>query len=167
MKIIESVNRGIEKTETYLVVIILTVMIVLSFAQVVLRNFWSQGILWGDILLRHLVLWVGFIGASLATREQKHINIDLFTRFLGKVPKTIIRLVINLFSALVCFLLADAGYTFVLDEKAMGTVLFGEIQAWYFQIIIPVGFLLMSLRFLFEAVSSIFSGTENTAEVAK
>ena len=82
MKILDTINSWIEKAETVLLVVILSVMILLSFLQVLLRNFFEQGILWGDILIRNLVLWVGFIGASLATRENKHINIDLFTRFL-------------------------------------------------------------------------------------
>ena len=82
MKILEKINAWIEQTETALLVLVLGFMVVFAFLQVVLRNIFDEGILWGDILLRHLVLWVGFIGASLATREQKHINIDLFSRWL-------------------------------------------------------------------------------------
>ena len=68
MKILNFLNKWIEKTETVLLIVILTVMILLSFLQVLLRNFFDQGLLWGDIFLRNLVLWVGFLGASLATR---------------------------------------------------------------------------------------------------
>jgi TRAP-type C4-dicarboxylate transport system permease small subunit len=122
-------------------------MVLLAFVQVVLRNLLDQGILWADILLRNLVLWVGFIGASLATREEKHISIDLLTRILPGKWKNFARFFMNIFALLICLLLAEAGWTFVMDEKLYGTKIFGEVPAWYFQIIIPLGFLLMAFRF--------------------
>jgi TRAP-type C4-dicarboxylate transport system permease small subunit len=48
----------------------------------------------------------------------------------------------------VCYLLANASWTFVQDEQMMGTVIFADVPAWYFQTIIPIGFFLMSFRFL-------------------
>lgn len=152
MKILNQINTGIEKLENVLLVFILSVMVLLAFLQVVLRNFFDQGILWGDILLRHLVLWVGFIGASLATREEKHINIDLFTRFLSEKGKHVSGIVTGLFAVFVCYVLADAGWTFVQDEMMAETTIFNEIPAWYFQLIIPFGFLLMAFRFLIIAL---------------
>jgi C4-dicarboxylate transporter DctQ subunit len=155
MKLIEKINHSIEQVETVILVIILSFMVLFAFLQVVLRNIFDEGILWGDILLRHLVLWVGFIGASLATKESKHINIDLFSRFLSDRGKLINKLITTLFSVFICVLLTNASWKFVLDEKSMGTEIFSGMPAWYFQIIIPVGFLLMALRFLVQSIESI------------
>ena len=153
MKCLDKINSYLEKAESILLVIILSVMVLLAFLQVLLRNFFDQGILWADIFLRHLVLWVGFIGASLATKEEKHISIDLLTRFLSKRNQHIARLITNLFAFIICLILANAGWTFVQYEKSGGTILFSNIQAWYFQIIIPFGFLLMAFRFLLLSLS--------------
>jgi TRAP-type C4-dicarboxylate transport system permease small subunit len=122
-------------------------MVCLAFLQVMLRTLFDHGILWGDIFLRHLVLWVGFIGASLATRQEKHITIDLFGRMVTGRWKNMILVLTNLFSAGICLLLADAGWNFVMEERVAGTIVFSEIPAWYFQIIIPIGFLMMAIRF--------------------
>lgn len=154
MRAIEKLNSWIENAETVVLITVLGLMVLFAFLQVVLRNIFNEGILWGDILLRHLVLWVGFIGASLATREQKHINIDLFGRFLSDKWKNIARLVTNLFSVFICYLLADAGWKFVQNEQMMGTEVFAEIPAWYFQTIIPIGFFLMSFRFLVLSINN-------------
>jgi len=148
MKILETINKNIARVESALLVFIVTVMVLMAFTQVVLRNLFDQGILWGDIFLRHLVLWVGFIGASLATRQEKHITIDLFGRMLTGKWKQAVSLLTNLFSAFICFLLARAGWNFVMDERTAGTTLFNNIPVWYFQIIIPFGFYLMVFRFL-------------------
>ena len=69
--------------------------------------------------------------------------------------KLVVRLITNLFSVFICYLLADAGWTFVQDEQMMGTVIFADIPAWYFQTIIPIGFFLMAFRFLTLALDNI------------
>jgi len=152
---LEKLNSWIEGAETFVLILVLGIMVVFAFLQVVLRNVFNEGILWGDIFLRHLVLWVGFLGASLATREQKHINIDIFSRFISDRGKVVVRAVSNLFSVFICYLLADAGWTFIQDEQMMGSVIFADIPAWYFQIIIPIGFFLMSFRFMILALGNI------------
>lgn len=148
MQFLETINKNIAKIESALLVLIVSSMVILAFLQVVLRNLFDQGILWGDIFLRHLVLWVGFIGASLATRQEKHITIDLFGRMVSGRWKSLVKVLTNLFSAGVCLLLGGAGWNFVMEERVAGTIVFNDIPAWYFQIIIPIGFLLMMVRFL-------------------
>ncbi len=150
-------NTWIAKIEGGLIVLVLTIMVVLAFFQVAMRNLFDEGLLWGDSFLRHLVLWVGFLGASLATREEKHINIDVFTRFITKQWQAIPRIIIHLFSVVVCWYLAEAAMTFVSDEITYKTIAFGDVPAWYLQIIIPIGFLLMMFRFFILALQNIIS----------
>lgn len=158
-----SILKGLEKTllavERSAVVLLLTTMILLAFLQVILRNVLSVGFLWADPLLRHAVLWIGFLGASIATRQGKHINIDLVTRFTSPRVTNLVRVVTNLFAALVTFLLAKAGWVFLQSEMLSNETLvtIGEtgLKAWWFQVIIPGGFALMSFRFLLKAVEHI------------
>ncbi len=148
MVILRRINDFIASLEEWFLVIIVISMVLLAFLQVVLRNILGQGILWGDPLLRHLVLWIGFVGASLATRSEKHINMDVFGRLLSKKAKLIAQIIINLFAITVTWFLTSASWRFVMAEKEFGDTLFGNLPVWYFQIIIPVGFLLMSIRFV-------------------
>jgi len=155
-KHINSINNIVAKIETIFLIIILLTMIFLAFLQVILRNFFSSSILWGDTFLRHLVLWVGFIGASLATKENRHINIDALSRLLSKTKKRIVVIVVNFFSASVCFFLMRAAITFIKSEKQAGTTLFADIPTWIFQLIIAIGFGLMMFRFLIHSLENIF-----------
>ena len=157
MKILSAINTWIARIETILIVVVLTIMILLAFSQVVMRNIFDEGLLWGDIFLRHLVLWVGFLGASLATREEKHINIDLFTRFIPEKWQVIPRIIIQLFSVVICWYLAGAAYKFVMDEITYETIAFGNVPAWYLQIIIPIGFFIMMIRFFILALQNTVS----------
>ena len=79
----ERVDRAIDRVETAIVVLFVSAMMVIAFLQIFLRNVFTTGLSWGDMILRNLVLWIGFIGATLATREGKHINIDVISRSLS------------------------------------------------------------------------------------
>ncbi|MGH2569375.1 MAG: TRAP transporter small permease [Bacteroidota bacterium] len=147
MKFLQRVDALLNKVEGTLLITFLAIMLVMAFLQVVLRNFFSFGFLWADILLRHLVLWIGFLGAALATSQERHISIDAFTRFLPERVKHAARVITNLFAAVVCYYLMTAAFTFVQSEKEAGTAIFAEIPGWYAQIIIPVGFGLLMVHF--------------------
>ena len=159
MKLIKWVSRVLSAIERSLLVFILGTMILLAFLQVVMRNVFSTGFLWADPLLRHLVLWVGFVGASLATQQEKHINIDLVTRFLSVRSVNLIRIFTNAFAGTVCFALSRAAWTFLISERLNEGALFtaGSIDypLWWFQLIIPVGFGLMTFRFFIRTVEHV------------
>ena len=166
MRILQKINSHIAQVESWILVAIVLIMVVLSFAQVVLRNVFDQGILWGDVFLRHLVLWVGFIGASIATQEEKHINIDVFNRFMKWKSKYFAHAIVSIFAAVVSYLLMKAAWNFVMDEKEYATMLFGDIPAWYFQIIIPIGFGIMTVRFIINCLQKLMDGFSNKVEHA-
>ena len=152
-------NEALGRVEKFLMAVMLSVMILLAFLQIVLRNVFSTGISWGDPLVRYLVLWVGFVGASLATKEGKHITIEIFSRWFPGHRSLYLKAISDLISAFICGLLTLAGWTFVQNEAQMGAATFLKIPAWIPQIIIPVTFALITLRFVFSffgALANIF-----------
>lgn len=154
MTFLRRVDSFLNKLEGGLLILLLAVMIVLAFLQVVLRNFFAEGIFWADILLRHLVLWVGFLGAALATSVDRHIGIDAFARLFSSRTKSGIRIVTNLFAVAVSFLLFNASRTFLQFEREDARELFLGIPEWYSALIIPVGFGLIMVHFLIRAFAS-------------
>ena len=152
MDLILRLDRVLSRIESAALITVLAVMVLMAFLQVILRNFFSYSILWGDTFLRHMVLWVGFLGASLATREKKHINVDVLSRILSPEKRRWVNMVTALFSAFVCALLSKAAYVFVLDERSAGTELFLNLPLWIFMVIILIGFAIMTFRFLLQAL---------------
>lgn len=159
MTYLNKLNYWISRFEEWVLLIVVIFMVLMAFLQVVLRNLFDVGILWGDILLRHLVLWVGFVGASIATKENKHINIDVLKRLLSEKWNKRVQLIIDLISAFVAGYLGVAAWRFVMDEKLFGTTIFNDIPVWYFQIIIPIGFFLISIRFIISGLNQFYGET--------
>ena len=156
METLRKINTYLARFEEWLLVVIVLFMVTLAFLQVILRNIFAENLMWGDPLLRHLVLWVGFIGASLATKENKHINIDAMSRFLKGRIKTAVQALISLIAMSASLILCSAAWDFIMMEREYGGPVFGNVPAWYFQIIIPIGFGLMSLRFFIQALEQVY-----------
>jgi TRAP-type C4-dicarboxylate transport system permease small subunit len=147
MKRLDRLDHIISRVENILIVFMLSLMIIMAFMQIVLRNLFATGFSWADVLVRYLVLWVAFIGASLATREGKHINIDVFSRWISGKTKGYIKTICELCSLIICALLAYAAVKFILFETQMGGTTFFGLPVWLPQLIIPITFGLMTFRF--------------------
>lgn len=137
--------------EDLLLVAILTTMIVLAGTQIVLRNVWDTGIAWVDPLLRVLVLWIGILGAMVATREHRQISIDVLSRFLGPRARNVVCVATDTFAAFICALLAFHGTRFVLTEFDAGSLAFASVPTWACALIIPLGLGIIAVRYFVSA----------------
>jgi TRAP-type C4-dicarboxylate transport system permease small subunit len=153
MKFLYFLDRHISRLEQILIAALLTVMILMAFSQIVLRNFFATGIAWGDSLVRYLVVWVGFIGAAIAVKEDKHITIDVLSRQITRVGESTIQAISHFSSAVICGLLTWAGIKFIWLEAQMGGTAFFNLPVWVPELIIPVTFGLMSLRYTLRLIS--------------
>ena len=150
----QALRAFVHGLEGSVLALLLAAMIVLSFLQVLLRNLFDSSLLWIDPLLRHLVLWVGLLGAALASRAGRHINVDALSRLLGPRLLRGAHTVTNVLAAVVTLLLAHACLKLVLEERAFPRVVFLSLQIWQVQLVMPVAMLLMSSRFLGQAVDA-------------
>ncbi len=148
MHILKQIDRFLEKIESHLIVLILSLMIVLSFGQMLLRNFFDMGIVWGDTLLRQWVLWLGFLGASIAVRHDKHISIEIFSELSSLFWNRIIKAFTRFSAGIISGFLAWAAWSFMLFEKDADSVLFLNIPVWIFQTILPYSFIVIAIRFI-------------------
>ncbi|TXR54972.1 TRAP transporter small permease [Reinekea thalattae] len=122
-------------------------MILLAVTQILLRNFVGISLFWIDPFNRLLVLWLALLGAMVATREREHISIDLLRHYSDRLWFKTLQRIAYFFSALVCALVAFHSSRFVYDEFVYQTTTFSNLPAWPFQLIMPIGFLVMALRF--------------------
>lgn len=155
MKFWERLDEAIGRLEKSLMVIFLGLMIVAAFAQIALRNFVGVGLPWSESLVRYLVLWVGFIGASLAAREGRHITIEVIKLRPSAGGRRYLAAVSQLCAVVVCTLMTWAAVKFVRDDAQIGTRTFLELPTWILETIIPATFAIMSLRFLLRAIRAL------------
>jgi TRAP-type C4-dicarboxylate transport system permease small subunit len=113
-----------------------------------------------------LVLWIALAGAVSASRSDRHINIAVLDRFLPVLLKKLVKLVIHLFTLIICAIVAWFSLQFVLTSREYGDLILGNVPAWYLQAALPLGFALIAWRyllFLLTGIAALF--TEDAATV--
>jgi len=138
--------------ESGLLAALLATMIGVAAFQVIARNLFDFGLLWGDGLVRVLVLWVTLLGGMVASRYDEHIRMDLVGKFLEDRWNRVLRRVTSAFTALVCGLFAYHSARFVWLDYQDGVLAFAAVPAWVCETIMPVGAAVMGLRYLLHTV---------------
>lgn len=138
-------SRLVRVEKTFAALSILAIL-GLSLSEIIARNVFHQGVSGADTAIRHLVLWVAFFGAVLAVSDNRHVKVDVAVVWLPKNFLAWVARPFSAFAAVVCGMLAMAGYTFwheewlavPPDEKWVAAML----------VILPLGFGLLALHFL-------------------
>jgi TRAP-type C4-dicarboxylate transport system permease small subunit len=131
--------------ENGLLIALLALMVSLAGAQIVFRNLLDMSILGVDQWLRLLVLWVALLGAVAASREGKHIRVDVLSRWFPGRVRAGAQALTDVFTIGVCLLLAWQAWRFIQAET--GIKAFGALPGWVAELILPVAFTLIALRY--------------------
>ncbi len=123
----------------------LLLLLILSLSQVILRNFFELGFSEIDIVSRHLVLYVTFMGAALAIENSQHIKMDFLSSLLKAQTKEKLVLPLLFLSGFICSIFFYYALQFWLEENQYS--LPNEQLALYLALIVPAGFFTLSLHF--------------------
>jgi len=145
---VERAQMILYRVEDSILVGLLLLMITLAVLQIFLRNLFDTGIVWSDVLVRILVLWVGLAGAMVASRQGNHINIDILDRFLPERAKVVVSFVVEVFTAFICAIVAYYSLQFVQMEFADGGMAFAKVPVWLCEAIIPFAFVVIAIRYV-------------------
>ena len=145
------VLTALRRLEDGVLALILAAMIGLAAYQVIARNLFDTGLLWGDALVRVLVIWVAMIGAMVASRNDDHIRIDVLTRFAPPRWRRPLTRFANAFTCAVLGVFAWHSYRFVRFEHEDGAIAFASVPAWACEAVLPFGAAVISLRYLLHA----------------
>jgi len=133
--------------ENAALIILLGGMIILAVGQIILREVFATGFIWVDPLIKLMVLWLAMVGSVAACRDDRHIRIDALSHILPDGLVKITRIVVDIFAALVCGVIAWHTYRYLQLEIEFDDRLLIDVPAWWVHVIVPVAFLLASYRF--------------------
>jgi TRAP-type C4-dicarboxylate transport system permease small subunit len=149
MKFLKSLQAVIIKIECFSVIFLLLLMCILAFSQVVMRNLFNFSFVWADVVVRMSVLWIAILGASIATSERAHIHINFGTKPPPKPYDSYLEAFLTLLATTVCFFFSLVALEFVSVEIASETVVDAlNAPEWVFTTIFPIGFIVMTFKFL-------------------
>ena len=129
----------------------LVLMAVLPVLEIVLRTVFGAGIPGNSGYVQNLTLWVGFLGAMIASRERRHLSLSTGMVSLSpRLDRTTDMLAAAL-SAMVACGLSWASFQFVRAEMESPARIGGWLPIWLAEAILPVAFAVIALRFVAQA----------------
>jgi len=163
MTLLKKLVKTLHFLEDAILVVIFLSLMALAFTQIGLRNFFDGGWVWADSALRILVLWLAMWGASVASRHNHHIRIELAPYYLPKSWQRFNTILCDLACAIISGVVAYYSFQFVVEEYSQGGIAFAHIPVWLCESIIPVSLTILAFRFSAQTLASVLR-TEDILE---
>ncbi len=150
MKLLDRLSRTVNRGVEYLLFLLGLSMALIVALQVFFRYGLNQSLFWSEELARYILVWLTFLGASVAYRRGVHPGVDIFytrlPRRLQQAASVLVHLsAIGLFGVMIFFGWRFAAFVRLQISPAL------NLPKWIIFSIIPVSgaiLLLHGLSFL-------------------
>ena len=142
--------RVLGRVEVLVASATLVAMAVLPIAEGLLRSLFGVGIPGVGPFVQHLTLWVGFLGAALAARDDK-LLVMATAQFLPERHQRRAKVFSSAVAAGMSALLGWASLDLVRIEREGGVEIAAGVPVWVGQLVMPVGLMLIALRLVWRA----------------
>lgn len=130
-----------------MIILLLSAMTLLTFAQVVARYVFNSGFVWALEVTTYMFAWLVLIGISYGVKVGFHIGIDAVVKLLS--PR--LQRLVGLFAAMLCLVYAGilliGSYRYVDTMHMLGVEAEDiAVERWLLAVILPIGFFLLGWR---------------------
>ncbi len=144
----------LHRTEEGVGIASLVLLLLLPLSDFLARKFFGEPIPGSLITTRHLILYVTFIGGMLAAREGQHLAIGTFLSFVNAKSKSLLNAVTAFVAVSVTTAFTWGALSLFLTGFTPGALV-GFIPLPLFTVILPVGLVLITVRFVTQAETSL------------
>jgi TRAP-type C4-dicarboxylate transport system permease small subunit len=130
-------DHWVARIEAIAVIVLVTLLTVVTFAQVITRYVLNNPLIWSEEAARYLFVWVSMIGAALAIREGGHFGLDVLIRPMPKL-KPILAPLVTLVVVAFLLILFKTG----IDETRLASMQFAmtfPMRMQWAYLALPVG----------------------------
>lgn len=164
MSVLKFLNQRLE--EIVLVVLMIAAVVIVAM-QVITRYLLKIPLPWSEEIARYMFLWLTWLGASYATKERRHVSIDVVYSRLNKNGKVICTVVFTVvwigFLAMMAYLSAKLTFS----VASGGQIAVGSgLPMWVPYASIPTGMTMMLFRLLqncYHDIKNALTGKEEGA----
>lgn len=79
---IEKVGKTYNTIEKTVLILALMVMVIVTFAGVVMRYLFNSPLFWSEEFVRYLFIWFSWLGASAGLKDNLHLKVELLGKAL-------------------------------------------------------------------------------------
>lgn len=129
------------------VMLLMAVLVLVVVTSVVFRYVLVSPLTWSEEVGRYLMIWVGFLAASIAVQQGMHVGIDFLAQWVRPAAAAWLRRLARALTALFLLIVTVYGFMLVLNLWDQWSPVLQFRMTWPY-LAIPVGSLLMLLELL-------------------
>lgn len=150
MNVIRWLDRNIENCVGITLFILMTVFLAY---QVSSRYVFNLSLAWTEELSMYCLIWVCYMGASIAVRERMHLRITMAFEWCSPKTKSLVDILVNIVSCGFCiFLLIGTTEMLVLILEGNQVSAGSGLPKWIPNLGLPFAFALMVIRYIQDTV---------------
>ncbi|MBS2024088.1 MAG: TRAP transporter large permease subunit [Deltaproteobacteria bacterium] len=130
-------------------------MVALPTIEAVWRRFTGNSMPGAAVYTQHFTLWIGFIGAMIATASKSHLALSTLDMIPPGRARVFCQGLASVLSAFINAALAYASLIMVLAQRGSTNVLEGGVPAIVFEAVMPIAFTVMAYRFAKQSTSKL------------
>ena len=142
-----NIIRVFNKTEEILIIAMFSAMVIVIFAQVIMRYVFNNSLYWSEELGKFFFVWISWLGISLGEREGEHIKITMLVDRLSFKKAHIFNIISSLFVLAICLITFYYSSTLVISQWTTKYAGIHISISWGY-LAVAVGTGLMSIRSL-------------------
>ena len=131
-----------------------TTTTLLVLMNVFLRYFMNTGIYWSEEVATMCFVWCIFVGSASAYKNGAHLGVDLLVRKLPKVPRAIVKILVDILLILINGYILYLSVKFVSTSYQKPTAVLAISSAWVSSSLI-VGFGLTTIYAIRDLIKDI------------
>ena len=143
---LEHISDRLKWGEDTLALVIFSAMALLPLIESTARIFSILSIPASQVIVQHFTLWIGFLGAILAARQNKLLSLTHQPLFLKDTEFHFGKWIAKVITFIVLLVLAWGSWDLVKVEMQYPNYIAPNIPRWVAQLIMPIGFFLMAFQ---------------------
>ncbi|PID56129.1 C4-dicarboxylate ABC transporter substrate-binding protein [candidate division KSB3 bacterium] len=152
----KKVLNVLDNVEEYLTGAMLLLMAIMYFLEVVLRYVFSSSNAWVEELLRYMMVFITFFGASVAVKYGSHMSVNVVEYIPSSAVKRLIEIFVALMGIVFSVLILYFSCLLVLRVKGFGQRSPAlQVPMYIPYAILPLGFASMLVRFSHQLLKSL------------
>ncbi|TNF64301.1 MAG: TRAP transporter small permease [Deltaproteobacteria bacterium] len=152
-----------ERAPGWIMRLVAFVIVTAVFVQITLKYF-PDGYSWSKEISLIMLLWVGFLGASVCAHEGKHIQVGALKRVVPPSMSRWTEAIGYLATAAFCLFMALLGWEYAKEALQLeGRFEQTNIPDWVATIAVPAAFAMTMIRYVAAAISAILGGSYGAA----
>jgi TRAP-type C4-dicarboxylate transport system permease small subunit len=140
----------------YVILVMTTCIFLIVLFTVFSRYLFNYVASWSEEVPRYLLVWIGFLGAALAVRQDEHIGFDYIFNKLPPTGQKILRLLLNLGIVIIGLIMVVYGIDFVKQFGGDWMESIPYTNTWFY-VSLPVSGALILLYILREQIRGLIA----------